>query len=447
MKNVFFAALVMLVSFTSFAQISEPVYGIVRQNYYSTVVAPWDSNVTYQQFDSATVRFGICDPVSGFVSNVGTSTYNSSINLTGASLNPYLNTYTFFGSYGLNTIDLNTGVITNQVAVSNPLGASYFDNFRFSNSDSLIYGLSRRNYFDSTSNSIQAGVFLATINSQTGVITEISDSSLASGFSLSGSAIDPYQMVYYFAVGNNLIGVDMYNGEVYSNVMMTMTDGFAFGNFTYSCVDTSLYGLVRQNYFSYQPDPNFPGDSIQVLDSATVKLGRVDPATGIVTTISQVSMPYNSYSVNGGAAIDPAAMVYYYSAGSAIVGISLTTGLVVSIPAFSFQDGEYFDLMRSFENCYDAYPKRENPALTGIADTDFENTIELYPNPVTDVLNINSSEVIRTISITDINGKVLLEQNVNDKSARVNMAAFASGVYFVKTVSADNAFVIRKVIR
>jgi hypothetical protein len=79
-----------------------------------------------------------------------------------------------------------------------------------------------------------------------------------------------------------------------------MTDGFAFGNFTYSCVDTSLYGLVRQNYFSYQPDPFSPGDSTMVLDSSSVKLGRVDPATGIVTTISPVTMPYGGYSVNGG---------------------------------------------------------------------------------------------------------------------------------------------------
>jgi len=447
MKNVFFAALLMLVSVASFSQTSEPVYGIVRQNYYSTVVAPWDSNVTYQQFDSATIRLGICNPVTGYVTNVGNNTYNSSINLTGASLNPYLNTYTFFGSYGMNTVDLNTGAITNQVQVTNPLGTSYFDNFRFNNSDSLIYGLSRRNYFDSTSNATQGGVFLATINSQTGLITEISDSSLAGGFSLSGSAIDPYQMVYYFAVGNNLIGVDMYNGEVYSNVVMTMTNGFAFGNFTYSCVDTSLYGLVRQNYFSYIPDPNFPGDSIMVLDSATVKLGRVDPATGIVTTISPVSMPYGGYTVNGGAAIDPAAMVYYYSVGSAIVGISLTTGLVVSLPTYSFQDGEYFDLMRSFENCYDAYPKRENTAVTGIAETDSQNAIDLFPNPVTDVLNINSDEVISTISVTDINGKVVLERSVNNTTAQVNMAAYSSGVYFVKIVSADNSVVVRKVMR
>lgn len=377
----------------------------------------------------------------------GNYTYNSGVNLTGASLNPYLNTYTFFGSVGINTIDLNTGAITNQVAVTNPLGASYFDNFRFNNSDSLIYGLSRRNYFDSTSNTTQSGVFLATVDPQSGIISEISDSSLAFGFSLSGSAIDPYQMVYYFAVGNNLIGVDMYNGEIYTNVVMTMTNGFGFGNFTYSCVDTSLYGLVRQNYFSYIPDPNFPGDSIMVLDSSTVKLGRVDPATGIVTTISPVSMPYGGYTVNGGAAIDPAAMVYYYSVGSAIVGISLTTGLMVSDPIYTFADGEYFDLMRSFENCYDAYPKRTNTAVTGVAETISNSDFELFPNPVTDVLTITGNVNMRTISIYDVNGKLIAEQYANGTTAKVNMSAYDAGVYVVKITSADNAVVVQKVIR
>jgi len=66
---------------------------------------------------------------------------------------------------------------------------------------------------------------------------------------------------------------------------------------------------------------------------------------------------------------------------------------------------------------------------------------------VTDVLNINSDEVISTISVTDINGKVVLERSVNNTTAQVNMAAYSSGVYFVKIVSADNSVVVRKVMR
>ncbi len=429
------------------AQTGNTLYGIVRQNYYSLVTDPFDSTITYQQFDSATIRMGFTDPAFGFVSNSGTTTYSQAINLTGAALNPYDNTYIFLGGYGINTFDIATGNIINQVAMSNPLGFSYFDNFRFNNADSTMYGLSRRNYFDPVTNTTQPGVFLAKANTLTGLLTEISPGAVAPGFSFSGSAIDPYQMVYYFALGNNLIGLDLYNGSVYSNVSMTITDGFAFGNFTYSCADTGLYGLVRQNYFSYIPDTLFPGDSIQILDSATIKLGKVDPATGIVTNISPGSVIQGGYTINGGAAIDPDNMIYYFSTGNYIVGISLLTGLVTSNSNYTFADGEYFDLMRNFENCISASPLRTNPNVTGIDEQEGFATIELFPNPTTNYLLAKSNYSIKQIEINQPDGRVIFKQDLNDNKVSIDMSAFIKGMYIVKLVTANNQTIAKKVFK
>jgi hypothetical protein len=147
MKRFIFIILLAL-SNTLFSQTSNNLFGIVRQNYYTTVVSPFDSTVTFQQFDSATIRLGYTDPTLGFVSNRGPYTYNQVVNLTGASLNPYDSTFVFLGGNGLNTFDLNQGNNTVQVPLTNPIAPSYFDNFRFNNSDSTMYGLARRNIYD-----------------------------------------------------------------------------------------------------------------------------------------------------------------------------------------------------------------------------------------------------------------------------------------------------------
>lgn len=447
MKKIITLFILFLFASQSPGQSNATVYGIVRQNYYSTVTDPLDSTITYQQFDSASIRLGYTDPTLGFVNNKGAITYNQAVNLTGAALNPYDNTYIFLGGYGINTFDLSTGTIINQVPMTNPLGFSYFDNFRFNNADSSMYGLSRRNYFDPLTGTTQAGIFLAKANTQTGVITEISPTSVAGGFSLSGSAIDPYQMVYYFALGNNLIGLDLYNGSVFSSVPMTITDGFAFGNFTYSCADTALYGLVRQNYFSYYPDPNFPGDSIQLLDSATIKLGRVDPATGIVTNISSSAIAQGGYTINGGAAIDPDNMIYYCSTGNSILGVSLITGQTTSNPNFTFADGQYFDLMRNFENCISATAIRGNPSVTGINEQNGVYDIQISPNPTSNSVSIKSNISINQIALSGVDGKLISKQKINDFGAILDLKDLAAGMYFIKITGMNNQVTVKKVFK
>lgn len=421
---------------SSFAQTTGNLYGIIRKNYYSIVTDPLDSTITFQQLDSSTIKFGECNPITGLVNSIGNIQYKQSVNLTGAALNPYNNTYIFQTGNNISSFDINTGIITNQVPVTNPKGSSYFDNFRFNNSDSAIYGLARRTYFDTTSNTFQQGVFLAKINQQTGSISELSSTAVAPGYALLGSAIDPYQMLYYFSTGNNLLAIDMYSGAIYNNVTLTITDGFSFGNFTYSCIDTAIYGLVRQNYFSTIPDPLNPGGTIQVLDSATLKLGRVNPSTGIVTNISTHSIGIGAYTVNGGAAIDPINKIYYFSYGNGIAGISMLNGQLVSTPLYTFNNGDYFDLMRNFENCYNAIRIRQNPSLTAIENTTSKKEYSLYPNPNNGSFQIQNLEENDTVTIYDLLGNIVLNEKVNAKNMFYSLEK--TGVYYLRISNSHN---------
>jgi hypothetical protein len=386
------------------------------------------------------------DPSVGMVYNRGPYTYNQAINLTGAALNPYDSTFVFMGGYGINTFDLNQGNITFQSPVTNPIAASFFDNFRFNNADSTMYGLARRNTFDTATFQNFGELYLAKINTQNGVITQISPNSVGEGFALAGSAIDPYQMVYYFSTGSNLVGLDLYTGNVFSDVPMDITNGDYFDNFTYSCADTALYGLIRQNFYSYYYDPLFPLDSFPMFDSATVKLGKINPNTGVVTTISQYAVSMGGYSLNAGAAIDPNAMIYYYSNGSALIGVSMISGNLVSSVPFTFEDGLYFNLMRNFENCKSARSMRLSPTLSLIENGTIGQETMIYPNPSNGLFTVKASFLLKEITVSGIDGKRLMIQNPNNNQVLLNLEKLEKGIFFLTLVGENNQVEVKKIL-
>ena len=79
--------------------------------------------------------------------------------------------------------------------------------------------------------------------------------------------------------------------------------------------------------------------------------------------------------------------------------------------------------------------------ITSVNEKTKASTIaKLYPNPSQSVLNIEAAQPA-TILITDMAGKVVLEQNMNTTTTQVNIATLPSGVYFVK--QAGNSGVAR----
>lgn len=446
MKKILLLSFFLCIMLIVKAQTSDDLYGIVRQNYFSTVYDPFDSTITYQQFDSATIRLGYLNPTTGFVNNIGATAQSQGVNLTGAALDPYSNTFNFMGGLNLNTFDLTSGQASSPLPLSNPNGTSYFDNFRFNNSDSSIYGLVRRNTYNPSTNTYTGSILLGKIDNSSGQITEISTSSVANGFALAGSAIDPYQMVYYFSTGSNLMGLDLYNGTVYSDPNISVVDGIGLDNFTYSCADTALYGLVRQNYFTTYYD-SIIMDSTSVLDSTSIKLGKINPTTGVVTTISPYSIRQGGYSLNMGSAINPNTMTYYFGTGAEIIGVSLITGLLTSTAPLTFADGMYFDLMRNFENCIVALPVRTNPNITSVNELKESGYVNLFPNPASDVVNIKSNSVLKNIVVSRVDGKVVADISTNETEFKLDVNDFSEGIYIVKIVDAKNSITIKKFVK
>ncbi|MES2654256.1 MAG: T9SS type A sorting domain-containing protein [Bacteroidota bacterium] len=80
-------------------------------------------------------------------------------------------------------------------------------------------------------------------------------------------------------------------------------------------------------------------------------------------------------------------------------------------------------------------------------------SIELYPNPFTDVIHINftnsTSEVVN-VTITDINGKQIMAENYNLKSAKENveiknLTNLKAGIYFVQVTTGTETKTVKMV--
>lgn len=400
----------------SFSQLGNTMYGLARTS------------------NPAAVYIATMDPATGVATNIGQTSVSSSINLTGAALNPYTNQFCFFGDNGLKSIDLSTGQISNTATINNPNGTGYFDLFRFNTSDSLMYGLSRRNITNPQTGQVTGAMYLATINEITGTITEISPTSIGQSFALSGSAIDPHQMVFYYSTGSQLVGLDMYTGGIFSNPTLTFPNGGQnFDNFTYSCADTTLYGLVRSNYYTPVFNP-VTGMTTQVFDSAAVHLGKVNAMTGAVTKISTQSLGVNSFSVNGSSTIDPVNLIYYFISGSGtalnIYGVSLQTGLVVSQATISNTGAMYFDMMRIQSDCYESYPTRLNPGMANLAESNF-NRMKTFPNPFNNEVTIESEENMQAYELFSANGMKLSSGVISGTTTKLNTEALSEGIYYL----------------
>lgn len=70
----------------------------------------------------------------------------------------------------------------------------------------------------------------------------------------------------------------------------------------------------------------------------------------------------------------------------------------------------------------------------------------LYPNPVTNVLNIDAKEEISEIKVYNMAGQQVLSKEARSKNPKVDMSALKAGVYVVE-VTSDSNTTTHKVIK
>ena len=106
------------------------------------------------------------------------------------------------------------------------------------------------------------------------------------------------------------------------------------------------------------------------------------------------------------------------------------------------------DILRNQASIYFDYnfPIITNEAQTvvgnALANQQFSSTIfKVYPNPVKNLLNIQSKELPTKIEIFDTNGRLLQSAPINNNQADVS--SLSSGTYFVKIYSKEHSGVVK----
>ncbi|MDR2238473.1 MAG: GEVED domain-containing protein [Chryseobacterium sp.] len=74
-----------------------------------------------------------------------------------------------------------------------------------------------------------------------------------------------------------------------------------------------------------------------------------------------------------------------------------------------------------------------------------KETVKAYPNPFTDVLNISKAELVKTVLVTEVSGRLV--KTIENPSSALHLADLKQGLYFVTLVMKDGSKQMIKAIK
>jgi hypothetical protein len=173
-------------------------------------------------------------------------------------------------------------------------------------------------------------------------------------------------------------------------------------------------------------------------------LGKINPQTGVVTELPTV-LNFDNYVMNSGGAIDPVNLVYYFqtidtTSQIKMVGLSLLDGSVVS-ESYISSNGNYFIMYRIQNDCYEANPSRLNP-LASITEP-INYAVQLHPNPVQDLLYLNTDLTMDQVEIIDVFGNVVQHYQPQSTDFDISVRFLSNGVYYIRVTSDSSTQTLR----
>lgn len=115
------------------------------------------------------------------------------------------------------------------------------------------------------------------------------------------------------------------------------------------------------------------------------------------------------------------------------------------------QTGDYTQTLQTVHGC-DSVVTLHLTIETGINDHNMSTSMNVYPNPTSDKVNVQLTEYDSQsnnmeIQLFDIYGKLLQTVPASNENLQINLSSYAQGVYFIKAVSEGNMLAVRKVVR
>jgi uncharacterized repeat protein (TIGR01451 family) len=71
-----------------------------------------------------------------------------------------------------------------------------------------------------------------------------------------------------------------------------------------------------------------------------------------------------------------------------------------------------------------------------LSNENFEfNNLLIYPNPVSNILNIENNEIIENLEVSNVLGQKVLFKKVDNSKTKIDLSGFTNGIYFVKILN------------
>ena len=84
---------------------------------------------------------------------------------------------------------------------------------------------------------------------------------------------------------------------------------------------------------------------------------------------------------------------------------------------------------------------------TGIEDYTLANSINIFPNPTTGTVQVQSSKFkVQNISVYDVYGKLLKAEAITDFNNIIDLSGYAAGVYFLR-ISTENGVATKRIVK
>ncbi|MEH6535564.1 MAG: T9SS type A sorting domain-containing protein [Psychroserpens sp.] len=175
----------------------------------------------------------------------------------------------------------------------------------------------------------------------------------------------------------------------------------------------------------YIDETKFDISSLVPLDGGHEFYTRIDEGNQVKFIFDNINLPFDDANNDG-----------------YVVFKIKTLDTLVLGDTFSNQAEIYFDFNAPIIT--NTYTTEVSEEQLSVSDFNTVNT-RVYPNPVTNILTIESDTILKAATIYDINGRAILRSKFDNSNHQMNLSALQAGIYFLKVVTNNGSETLKLV--
>ena len=200
-------------------------------------------------------------------------------------------------------------------------------------------------------------------------------------------------------------------------------------SFAYSGTGVSGGHSIYMQTGTVTAGAGFVGGNVTLGANKGTKTTNGQPGVEILIRNATHTIAYQMTDASGNFSFSNLPVPGTYTIYPEVLGYQNTPWTVTLTPAAPSASSANFHIATS--------TKTTHPVTTGISNTELaQNSIKVYPNPTTGLVNITSAETATAI-VSDVVGRQVMETEVKAGNTQLNISSLKAGVYFINIKSAD----------